>query len=245
MMPPKNKQSRSVDLTPEELGLIKLWIDQGAKGEVHGNPVRLSGSRCGRIESDLRRGVDFRWAIAACARANQIFIYHLPTKQLVTRLTDRNCSKDPSPRPLPSKGEREKNQMAWLIATWCIRSRSVRMAMCFASAAIARSSSGDVPRDFRSSILPHRPPVSACRGRQPGWEWLATGDDDGGIRLWNSATANPPGSFSGHKRAVNGLNFSPDSSKLVSASADKTIRVWDVAKGKILAKPSLRRKSTP
>jgi len=33
---------------------------------------------------------------------------------------------------------------------------------------------------------------------------------------------------------VNGLNFSPDNSKLVSGSADKTIRVWDVAKGKVL-----------
>src|SRR2546427_8374812 len=25
----------AVDLSPEQLGLIKLWIDQGAKGEVH------------------------------------------------------------------------------------------------------------------------------------------------------------------------------------------------------------------
>src|SRR5439155_6165943 len=40
--------------------------------------------------------------------------------------------------------------------------------------------------------------------------------------------------LSGHKRAVNGLSFSPDNTKLVSGSADKTIRVWDAAKGKVL-----------
>src|SRR5437870_1722747 len=36
MMPPKNNKVQASDLTPEELGLIKLGIDQGAKGEVHG-----------------------------------------------------------------------------------------------------------------------------------------------------------------------------------------------------------------
>src|SRR6266436_3160346 len=34
-MPPKNNKVEASDLTPEELGLIKLWIDQGATGEVH------------------------------------------------------------------------------------------------------------------------------------------------------------------------------------------------------------------
>ena len=40
--------------------------------------------------------------------------------------------------------------------------------------------------------------------------------------------------LSSHKAAVNALSFSPDSSKLVSGSADKSIRVWDVAKGKFI-----------
>src|SRR5215831_10895767 len=33
-MPPRNNKVQAADLTSDELGLIKLWIDQGAKGEV-------------------------------------------------------------------------------------------------------------------------------------------------------------------------------------------------------------------
>src|SRR5438105_12404513 len=33
-MPPKDNKVNALDLTPEQLGLIKLWIDQGAQGEV-------------------------------------------------------------------------------------------------------------------------------------------------------------------------------------------------------------------
>src|SRR4051812_31385437 len=36
MMPPQNNKVEAADLPSEELGLLKLWIDQGAKGEVHG-----------------------------------------------------------------------------------------------------------------------------------------------------------------------------------------------------------------
>jgi WD40 repeat protein len=52
--------------------------------------------------------------------------------------------------------------------------------------------------------------------------------------LWNPTTGKLFKKLPGHKGAVNGLNFSPDSSKLVSGSADKTIRVWDIAKAKVI-----------
>src|SRR5437763_4388312 len=108
MMPPKNNKVQASDLTPEELGLIKLWIDQGAKGEVHGSgPI---------VWQPLPEGLNPIYAVAltldgqfaACARANQIFIYQLQTKQLVARLIDSQLDKGPlSPTLSPSKGERE------------------------------------------------------------------------------------------------------------------------------------------
>ena len=35
-MPPSDNKVGAKNLTPEELGLIKLWIEQGAQGEVKG-----------------------------------------------------------------------------------------------------------------------------------------------------------------------------------------------------------------
>ena len=70
MMPPKNNKVEASDLTSEELGLIQLWIDQGAKGEVHGSgPI---------VWQALPEGLNPIYAVAlssdgqfaACARAN-------------------------------------------------------------------------------------------------------------------------------------------------------------------------------
>src|SRR2546426_2817966 len=111
MMPPKNNKVQASDLTPEELGLIKLWIDQGATGEVHGSgPI---------VWQPLPEGLNPIYAVAlssdghfaACARANQIFIYQLQCKQLVTRLTDPQLLKGAlTPALSPSEGQRERNR---------------------------------------------------------------------------------------------------------------------------------------
>ena len=38
----------------------------------------------------------------------------------------------------------------------------------------------------------------------------------------------------GHSDDVNSVSFSPDGSKIASASGDKTVKVWDLKRGKCL-----------
>src|SRR5262249_22475593 len=94
MPPPANKVQAS-DLTPEELGLIKLWIDQGAKASTSiVRPIEWQPLPEG-LNPIYSVAVTPDGQFAACARANHIFLYHLPSQQLVGRLTGE---------PLPKTG---------------------------------------------------------------------------------------------------------------------------------------------
>ncbi len=63
---------------------------------------------------------------------------------------------------------------------------------------------------------------------------LASGHDDGSVRLWEVASGREICRFLGHQSYVRSVAFSPDGSFLASGSVDKTVRLWDVDSGKEL-----------
>ena len=58
-----------------------------------------------------------------------------------------------------------------------------------------------------------------------------SGSADETLKLWDLATGEEIRTFSGHKRSVNSVAFSPDGRKALSGSADKTLKLWYVASG--------------
>ncbi len=63
--------------------------------------------------------------------------------------------------------------------------------------------------------------------------------NDTAFHVWDFARGKEAASISGHRGAVLSLAFSPDKKWLVSGSADKTIKVWDVSKWTPKAKPAV------
>ncbi|MBP85918.1 MAG: hypothetical protein CMJ64_04245 [Planctomycetaceae bacterium] len=63
---------------------------------------------------------------------------------------------------------------------------------------------------------------------------VATGDDNGGIILWDVETAKPLRTLKGHKDWVVDLALSPDGKQLASASVDLTAKVWDLDSGRMI-----------
>ena len=59
---------------------------------------------------------------------------------------------------------------------------------------------------------------------------LATGSQDGTVKVWNVATAQTLHTLTGHKKPVRGVTWSPDGKVLASGSDDHSIKLWDMAR---------------
>ncbi|MBM4074898.1 MAG: hypothetical protein FJ267_04565, partial [Planctomycetes bacterium] len=65
----------------------------------------------------------------------------------------------------------------------------------------------------------------------PDGKWIALGRADNSIVLQSLTDPNAKKSLAGHAGPVSSLQFSSDSTKLFSGSADKTVRLWNIADG--------------
>lgn len=87
-----------------------------------------------------------------------------------------------------------------------------------------------------SVLWESKPHGSVCYGLcfSPDPRWLATGSDDGTVRIWEVTSCHgelPFRTFSGHQQNVVSVSFSPDGRRLASGSFDGTIRLWEVFEG--------------
>ena len=220
IMPPAGNKAGASDFTPQELGLVKLWIEQGAKGEVKGNqPIAWQ---------QLPEGLNPIYAVAltpdgqyaAGGRANQIFIYHVPSGELVTRLTDDVLLKDK------------------LYAKRGVAHRDMTYALAFSpdGTLLASGSYREIklwrrPANVQKSTftLTSPKPVEILATSGDG-KWLASADGNT-IKLLDATSGKEARTLTGHTNAVTSLQFSPDSTKLLSGATDKAAKVWNVADG--------------
>lgn len=73
---------------------------------------------------------------------------------------------------------------------------------------------------------------SQAAAYSPDGKFLASGNWDKAVRLWQAATGKEFRQLQGHLGSVTSVAYSPDGKTLASASEDKTLRLWDPGTGK-------------
>ena len=90
VMPPEGNDVAAENLTPQELAMLRLWIDQGAQGS--GGIDSLSPKQWQPLPPGVHPvqavTISDDGQLVACSRANQICLYHAPSGQLITQLSD-------------------------------------------------------------------------------------------------------------------------------------------------------------
>ncbi len=225
-MPPKDEKP----LTPEELAIITLWIEQGAKAPT--------GARIAKAPPVLKRLPDQVTPVVAVAvspdkstiaagRGSQIHIYDAGTGNYVRALVNPELKDDkgqplriahmdivqsmvfsPDNRLLASGGFQEV--ILWDVATGALRQKLTG----FSDRVVALDFSKD------GKLL-------ATGGGAP--------TEDGEVKVIEI----PSGKVvldikNGHSDTVFGVRFSPDGKLLASCSADKFVKVWEIPAGKFV-----------
>jgi WD40 repeat protein len=216
-MPPDGNDVGAKNLTSEELGLIKLWIQQGAEGTVTGKVAEIQWQ-------PLPPGVNPIYSVSvtqdgqfvAAGRANQIFLYHLPSRRELGRLTD------------PA-----------LLESGIYSQPGVADLDLIQSLAFSPDGQRLVSGGFRTAKIWRRQsdvPVAELTGLEeaarvialgPNGETIAWGDEKGIVRLVDRASGEVKARLEGHSAAITGLAFSADGEKIYTSSLDQTWRVWN------------------
>ena len=68
----------------------------------------------------------------------------------------------------------------------------------------------------------------------PNGHWLTTSQEPNICRIWNAPSGALHKKLRGHTTYLNAAAFSPTSTRIATASDDKTVRIWDVETGESL-----------
>jgi WD40 repeat protein len=225
IMPPKDE----TPLTPKELAVVKLWIDQGAKppagiGLVRPKvvltlpPALVKPVRAVAVSPDGKT--------VAAGRGNQLHLYKA-TGEHMKALVDPNL-KAPDGKPAAAAHISLVESMAFAADGKTLATGSYQEVKLW-----------DVEKGVvKQTLTGFADRVVALHFSADG-KYLATGGgpptEDGEVKLFEAATGKQVAELkSPHSDTALGVCFSPDGSKLATCGADKFVKVWEVPSGKFL-----------
>ncbi|MCP4848056.1 MAG: hypothetical protein GY899_08940 [Verrucomicrobiaceae bacterium] len=207
MPPPKNK-SNAPNLNPEQLALLKLWIDQGAKDDdalAAEREVTFSHmSEQVKAIYSLALSPDNQYA--AVGRGNRIFVYDLPTGELAGELKD------------PEIADKGGAAHLDIVGSLAFNRDGVLASGGFRNIKLWRRPQGILVKELEASAGMPRALATSSDGQR-----ILAGDDSGQVKLYLLADE-VVRTFNDHAAAVTGVGFG-EGGTLVTSSLDKTLKI--------------------
>jgi mono/diheme cytochrome c family protein len=211
-MPPGKRDH----LSPDEIVLIKQWINEGAHGPVASVVAVDPLAKLPKIASQTAVkpihavAVDRGGKVAALGRYGSV--------ELIDAATMKPLRKVEGLAGKPSAMNFSHDGAMLFVAAGEAGISGVAYAI--------QVSDGAIVKKFEE----HRDALHAL-ALSPDGKTLATGGYDQKIMVWDLATGKVLRTLAGHNGSINGLAFRPDGKVLASASADRTIKLWNASTG--------------
>ncbi|HEX3997686.1 MAG TPA: c-type cytochrome domain-containing protein [Pirellulales bacterium] len=224
IMPPVDNKVAAVALAPQQLGLIKAWIDQGAQGSVGSIAravQRTAPPAAAHPIMALAIAADDDYA--ACSRGDKLDIYNLHGPRLADELVDP---------ALVARGRSAAHDDLIRSLTFS-KDGDVLASGGFRTVKLWRRPHGSLDQEIVA------PDSVRSIAASPAGSLLAIGTQSGTIELLDRSGKQSRKPLAGkHDAAVTALVFSQDGTRLYSGGLDKTIRIWEVASGNQIARQS-------
>src|SRR5579859_2293739 len=224
-MPPQKNKVGAGPLTPQQLGLLKLWIDEGCKESLTAEVEAPHWQAVTNAWHPIYAvGLDPEGQIAACGRAGHLFLYHLPTGRLIDQPSDPKLA-SLVPAGQPGLADRDAilslafSPDGELLATGGYRSIRI-WKRTLPETKVNIDLGGEVK--------------AAALSRDGATLAIALGNT---VKLLSIAKKGKiAAELKGHTDAVVSVRYSPDGASILTGSADKTIRVWKSGDGAALGR---------
>lgn len=218
LMPPEDNSVGAHPLTPDELGLLKLWIEQGAEGQssasesIDWQPIPES------LRAAYAMDVSPDGQFAAIARANRVVMVDLATNQEIGRLVD----------PSLTVGEVADVDLIHSIA---FSPDAQRVATGgFRTVRLWRKTRPDVDRS--ASPLFAAAGLISVKADQSA---VALVNAIGDIEIWNLADNQKLHTLTGHTERPSGLAWAGNSDRIYSSDSTGRLIAWQASSGQLLS----------
>lgn len=205
VMPPKKNKANAVDLTPKELGLLKLWIEQGGQGSSASIlPGPTEWQPLDHVHSIYAVAISEDGRYAATGRGNRLYVYDLRMGELVAELGDSEHNLKTAHRDFVHTLAFNRDGL--------LASGGYRSVKLWSVEAVIPT---QVSHDLKD--------VATALTTSPQAEFVVAGDSQGHISMQNLAALEKTQALKVHEGAVHAVLFDPKGQALLSTGVDKQL----------------------